>query len=615
MRKFALLVVATLIGPSVASGQPTQSFLTLRLDNLVGRLVDVSGEPLPGARVSRLDAKRHPIAGAEAVTADAKGDFKLPAAPGPQFDAPGLTSLAVVTADGNYYEINAEATPDFLGPQDIYVPTFKDAKVKGPADVGVGELAGLVVDQEGKPLEDVEVHVWDSQPTYRTKTNKDGIFRSPMFGRNAKVEVRFKKPGYSPETFIHQPTGTSGWVVALGNATCITGTVRDPDGKPAGGVSIRANQGPKLADGVFIDAIWTETKSDDDGKFSLYLQPDIYELRVNSEVHGILRLTSQVVNRGTNELDLDLTAGIAFRAVVVDAVSGEPVSGVRLSNWQQKDIEGRSNDDGLLTIPAMLPGEFQFEVSAAGYGRWWCEECLSDWNHRTIEDGPLKWQRNFDRLDFDLQPGMRTAKIFVERGVRIRGRVVDPDRNPVGGATVAPALTGTGNSITGDTRYSVPTNKDGTFEMLLPASNEAQYNLVAHDGKYNEWRKWANGVLPPMTTVPGQEIDNVEIRLTRGATVRGQVTDAVGKPVGFCEVRATPKDTRENRHYEPSVKTGANGKFELMFIRPGEQLIQVVHMAPFVKQGAGKLTIAVTLSPGEIVNDFEFESVADPRHK
>ncbi|HEY4312222.1 MAG TPA: carboxypeptidase regulatory-like domain-containing protein [Pirellulales bacterium] len=615
MRKFALLIVATLIGPPVANGQPTQSFLTLRLDNFVGRLVDVRGEPLPGARVSRLDAKRHPLAGAEAVTADAKGDFKLPAVPGPQFDAPGLTSLAVVTAEGNYYEINAEVTPDFLGPQDIYVPTFKDAKVKGPADVGVGELAGLVVDQEGKPLEDVEVHVSDWQPTYRKKTNKDGIFRIPMLGRGAKVEVRFKKPGYSAETFIHQPTGASGWVVALGNATCITGTVRDPDGKPAGGVSIRVNQRPKMADGVLIDAIWTETKSDDDGKFTLYLQPDIYELRVKSENQGVLRLTSQVVNRGTNELDLDLTAGIAFRAVVVDAASGEPVSGVRLSNWQQRDIEGRSNDDGLLIIPAMLPGEFQFEVSAASYGRWWCEECISDWNHRTINNEQLKWQRNFDRLDFDLRPGMPTAKIFVERGVRIRGRVVDPDGNPVGEATVAPALTGTGNSLTGDTRYSVPTKMDGTFEMLLPASNDAQYNLVAHDGKYNEWRKWANGVLPPISTVPGQEIDDVEIKLTRGATVRGQVTDADGKPVAFCEVRATPKDARENRYYEPSVKTGANGKFEIMFIRPGEQLIQVVQMAPLGRQNAGKLTSAVTLASGEIVNDFEFESAGAPALK
>ena len=51
-------------------------------------------------------------------------------------------------------------------------------------------------------------------------------------------------------------------------------------------------------------------------------------------------------------------------------------------------------------------------------------------------------------------------EIVVEKGVRIRGRVVDPDGKPVVGATVAPALTGTGNSLTGDTRFSV-TSKDG----------------------------------------------------------------------------------------------------------------------------------------------------------
>ena len=60
---------------------------------------------------------------------------------------------------------------------------------------------------------------------------------------------------------------------------------------------------------------------------------------------------------------------------------------------------------------------------------------------------------------------MAPVTIEIEKGVRIRGRVVDPDGKPVGGATAAPALTGTGNSLTGDTRFSVKTKADGTFEM------------------------------------------------------------------------------------------------------------------------------------------------------
>ena len=128
---------------------------------------------------------------------------------------------------------------------------------------------------------------------------------------------------------------------------------------------------------------------------------------------------------------------------------------------------------------------------------------------------------------------MAPVKIVVEKGVRINGRIVDPDGNPVAAATAAPALTGTGNSLTGDTRFSVTTKDDGTFDMLLPASNDAKYNLVAHDGKWQQWRTWANGVLAPISTTPGQEINGVELKLTRPATVRGRVVDRRGKPVGF----------------------------------------------------------------------------------
>ncbi len=173
---------------------------------------------------------------------------------------------------------------------------------------------------------------------------------------------------------------------------------------------------------------------------------------------------------------------------------------------------------------------------------------------------------------------MTPVTITVERGVRLRGRALDPDGKPIAGATVAPAHTGTGNSITGDTRYSVETRGDGAFNMLLPASGEGEYNLEVHDGKYGEWRQWANGVLPPIHTQPGQQIDGLEIRLSRPATVRGRVLDAAGEPLVGRDVRAQAADRLENRYYDPTVTTDRIGRFELKFLRPGKQFIQ---MEPF----------------------------------
>jgi hypothetical protein len=312
-------------------------------------------------------------------------------------------------------------------------------------------------------------------------------------------------------------------------------------------------------------------------------------------------------------LDITLTSGITFAAQVVDSITGQPVGGVRLWSWQHAGVEGRSDPSGNLVVQYMEPGRFTFDVDAKGYARWWSDQAASQWNRRQFIDRNGKWQRNFDNLDFDLAPGMAPVRIVVERQVTIRGKVVDPDGQPVMGATVAPALTGTGNSLTGDTRFSVTTNSGGVFEMTLPASGDHDYNLVAHDGDYQQWRNWANGVLPPMRTKPGQELEDVTLSLTRPAVVRGRVTDADGNPVVGREVRAVASDLLENRYYDPSAKTDKDGSFVLQFVRPGDQLIQV---APFwlkpteAPSGTSK---TVTLTAGQTLENITLTAAPNGR--
>ena len=336
------------------------------------------------------------------------------------------------------------------------------------------------------------------------------------------------------------------------------------------------------------------------------MQPDSYELAVEAPGFGVARLDRRTIGYAQSEqVDVELIAGITFRAKVVDSETGEPVSGLRLSHWQNKKVAGSSGADGVISIPEMLPGRFDFSVAAKGYARWWSAEAVSAWNQKSIDKAELSWQRNFDHLDFEISPDRQSVTITVEKGVRVRGRVIDPDGNPVGGATAAPALTGTGNSLTGDTRFSVRTRPDGTFEMLLPASNEARYNLVAHDGGYQQWRNWANGVLEPVQTKPGEEIEGVEIQLTHGATVRGRVVDAAGKAVPYREVRASAADKLENRYYDPTVKTKADGTFELPFIRPGDQYIQVAPFWLAAEQAPHDSSKTVTLEAGQIQDGIE----------
>jgi hypothetical protein len=210
--------------------------------------------------------------------------------------------------------------------------------------------------------------------------------------------------------------------------------------------------------------------------------------------------------------------------------------------------------------------------------RWWSDDALNEWEHQTIEGNGRKWQRNFDSLSFQIAPGAPEVTIVVELGARILGTVVDPGGNPVADATVGPALTGTGNSITGDTRFSVRTDEHGMFDMLLPASKIREYNLIAHDGDYEEWRQWANGVMEPITTQPGDAIEDVVIQLQPPCTVRGVALLADGTPAASREVRASSVEKTDNRYYVPTTRTDEAGNFELRFVAPGNHFVQV---APF----------------------------------
>src|SRR4029077_17090356 len=107
--------------------------------------------------------------------------------------------------------------------------------------------------------------------------------------------------------------------------------VTGPDGKPVAGALLRANNGPKRADGVMITEIWTEAKTGDDGRYRMYAQADVYDIQVRVPSVGVARLAD--TSLGADEakrLDIVLEQGVTFQAKVVDSLTGDPVPGVRL---------------------------------------------------------------------------------------------------------------------------------------------------------------------------------------------------------------------------------------------------------------------------------------------
>jgi RNA polymerase sigma factor (sigma-70 family) len=590
----------------------TEPFEAVRVvEGLSGRVTDAAGKPMAHVKVSAV--QHASVCGNFAsapVSASFDGTFQLPYSPNGPLEPGRSVPLRIETEDGRRFQAAALVRTD--GVAEVRVPTLPG--VKGPQDVKPDEFAGVVVDEKGKPLAGVKVHLWDwvDSPENYTFTAADGTFRIKDCGTDRQVQVRYRKGGYSPVMVTRQQVGVKGLVVAMDRATYFEGVVRGPDGKPVGGAIVRADQGPKMLDGVAATHIWTEAKADAEGRYRLHVQPDEYAFHVRVPGVGVARPPKTGVAHGQGQtFDIALRAGVTFKARVIDSVSGKPVTGLRLFDWEQKDMTGTSDAAGEVAIKDMLPGDFTFQVESTGHARWWSEQAVREWEHKSVDDPKTGWQRNFDGLTFDLKPGMAAVTILAEPAVRVTGRVLDPAGKPVGGATVAPARTGSGNSLTGDTRFSVETQADGTFAMTLPASGAAEYNLVAHDGKYGEWRTWANGTLPPIRTRPGQAIDGVELRLTRAAVVRGKVVDAKGRPVAGREVRAHAADGLENRYYDPTTTTKADGTFELKFVRPAEQWVQV---APFWLHGSdapADTSRTITLKAGQVVEDVTLTAAED----
>src|SRR5262249_837786 len=151
-------------------------------------------------------------------------------------------------------------------------------------------------------------------------------------------------------------------------------------------------------------------------------------------------------------------------------------------------------------------------------------------------------------------------------------RVIDPDGNPVAKATIA-AVRPEVHSKVGRTfpvdkgpnlsNYRAETKNDGTYEIVLAASGDSEYSLIALDDSGLTRQKFAQAATELMRTVPGQVIKNLDIQLYRPSVVRGRVMSDEGLSVGGLAVRASAFDGRGKFSFDPATKTTDDGTFEI----------------------------------------------------
>lgn len=159
--------------------------------------------------------------------------------------------------------------------------------------------------------------------------------------------------------------------------------------------------------------------------------------------------------------------------------------------------------------------------------------------------------------------------------VMVRGRVVDPAGNPRAGVEVSLWTTPLDSDLPEDFDFPVgppsagefPTAKtgaDGRFAMPLDANRRG--NVDVDDDRYV-----LRGARPPVRGDKGDQ-DVGDVTTILACVVRGRVQDEAGKPIADTKVMV---ETGYRLFGERSVKSAADGAFEVGKVEPGKSALRV----------------------------------------
>ncbi len=250
------------------------------------------------------------------------------------------------------------------------------------------------------------------------------------------------------------------------------------------------------------------------------------------------------VEENAVEQATDTVAGAAIAGRVYNAASGEGLGGAQVI------IEDETDPDRGANVDTNAQGEFRASGLSGGTYVVRCVQevyppSLSTWR-RTVTvgtDEPV-------RVDFPLAPGIRVA-----------GRVVDGDGNPVNEARV-------GAMIASNQTAHATTDARGAFTVFVPQAGPDLRLGARTDTHESE-------VLGPIV-LDQKGMDDVVLTLAvaRNAGFSGVVVDTAGKPVAG----ATIHPQRGDADYMLSsyhAKTQPDGTFALTSLAPGDYTIAV----------------------------------------
>jgi hypothetical protein len=402
-------------------------------------------------------------------------------------------------------------------------------------------ISGTVVNTKGEAVTDGHVFVtgWETggrdtkANLYRSRssevaTDETGAFyMNNLQQRTPKYRLVALAPGYAPSVTELLPVGTTGVQIVMAAGGSVSGHVENQDlNEPVAGISV--------VFGTEYVLTGQEQKTDEDGAFQFEnLAAGSYRAAVDDD--------ALVVTPGTR--DVDLNPGQILEGVIVQIRTGGSVAGRIYDSETEAGIAGA-------TIQAYPNDRTVAESKTAtsdASGRYVIEGLLDAAyrvDYSSVKGYPQN-RRFQDRKEIVASLGQQMDNIdfVLSRGLRIGGRVVDQDGNPVEKASVR------GENDQRSFYESTTTDGNGRFELYgISDGLKVEFVARAKGFAYNKMS----------TTYDAASPADLEIVLTPEAKISGTIVDEFGAPAGSISVYAVVGRDWDRRD---SNTTNAAGEF------------------------------------------------------
>ena len=421
-------------------------------------------------------------------------------------------------------------------------------------DVSVGKaaaLAGRVVDSRGGPVVAATVTLRAAARGFDaaavpavTTTAADGSFKFAEASETSN-QIRVEAPGFATTEVRGVRAGAIVRPIPLAPGRTVSGTAMLPDRRtPATGALVRFEGKATTR--------WSEVRRD--GSFLVDGVPaQAGTLVADAGEKG--RATAPAPD-GAGKVSLVLAPTAGVRGRVVDASSAAPLAGIRVvARCGSATFTGRSGADGRYEMRGLAPGSCRLSADDPRYVPWG--------GRVTVASGETEAQ-----------------DVPLVRAATLAGRVLDPDGNPLEGATglvfggrekpFRMFMSSGGASIFRSAR-------DGTFKAARLAPGTNVRLTVRHDD-------FEARTLGGITLVGGSTKSGVTVVLSRGLVVRGLVKDEDDRPLPGAEVElGRARIFQGGRRGDmaqvafiggpgqsPKKTTGPDGRFEFRGLSAGD---------------------------------------------